>query len=237
MGAFKIFDISLLQEMSEKKINDLYVLNNILRRDINDKLKTIEPHQKYIEIGDGRIIKAGHIILRPLKGKKDISDLGFNHYAIVLGTSRIGEKLLVDINDERNVDVDTFEKFKLDFGYDKIMEEKNNVDLDLILERVIEMQFACYYVDVFNCRQFVTYCVYGKKYSEAVELSAIIVYTILGFWIMKREITNFRLQNNEANSTDFIKAYSKITDYMKAINENIKKILDEIKFPASTSRK
>ena len=164
---FKILNKLADPNFYQKGLVNFIQLNKTLKKDIRKRLNTIKDY--YIKLENNRIIKAGHIIFRPLANKTEISDNGFNHYAIVLGTTHSGEQLVVDINDKRNVAPDTFENFRLKFPLSLVIVEENDTDLNLILERVIEMQFALYYADDFNCRHFVTYCVYGKKRSEAVK--------------------------------------------------------------------
>ncbi|MGZ5486598.1 MAG: hypothetical protein ACXWFB_11940 [Nitrososphaeraceae archaeon] len=164
---FKILNKLTGADFSAQGFVDFIQVNKSLKKDIKERLNTVKYH--YIKLDDNRVIKAGHVIFRPLANKMEISAKGFNHYAIVIGTTLLGQKLIVDINEKRNVDVDTFENFRLKFPLNLVHVEENDTDLNLILKRVVETQFALYYVDDFNCRHFVTYCVYGKKRSEAVK--------------------------------------------------------------------
>ena len=164
---FKILNKLTENDFSEKGLVNFIQLNKTLKKDIRERLNTIKDY--YIKLDDNRIVKAGHIIFRPLANKIEISDNGLNHYAIVLGTTSSGEKLIVDINDKKNLAVDSFENFRLKFSLTLVHVEENDTDLNLILKRVVEMQFALYYADDFNYIHFVTYCVYGKKKSEAVK--------------------------------------------------------------------
>jgi hypothetical protein len=147
-------------------------LNKLTKKDFqNDFQKIIE---ESITLQDGRIIKAGSIIYRPLKilGNSNVSSEGLNHYGIVLGTTSTGEKLIVDNNQERNVQIDTFEAFKMDFPLSVIHVESNHIDFNLIKKRILELQYELYSLDSFNCCHFVTDCVYGYRKSKAVLLGA-----------------------------------------------------------------
>lgn len=221
MGTFKIFDDVVNSTSSNEGMNIAYQLNKRNKqfsKDIREQIKLIV--QKNICLDDGRIIKQGNIIFRPLEKNENISKRGFNHYAIVLGTTAKGEKLIVDIDNKRNVRISLFEDFKLKkFTLNKIMEEKNDIDFNLIAARIIEMQYELYYFDDFNCRHFVYYCVYGKRECEAVKNISSVATPLL-------DILSTYLQNlAEIQPRPNIKTrILEMSDKVNVINTKIKKL-------------
>jgi hypothetical protein len=198
----------------------LYKLNKSFKKDLQETLNSIVIQE--VKLEDGRIIKAGTIIYRPLQNKKSISDLGFNHYGIVLGTTADNQKLLVDINDKRNVAISPFSEFQLNFKLAQIYTEEHSVELQVILKRVIEMQFALYYFDSFNCRQFVNYCVYGKKESEAVDALGKLTSLVLTPYI---EYINFKISMFKDDRDK--KIFRDYSQFLSKVNFNVQKLITE----------
>lgn len=203
--------------LSEKKLVNFIELNKSLKKDIRERINTIKEFS--IKLEDNRIIKAGHIIFRPLANNTEISDYGFNHYAIVLGTTHSGERLIVDINEKRNVAIDSFENFKLKFPLSSVLVEENDKDLKTILDRAIEMQFSLYFADEFNCRHFVTYCIYGKKKSEAVKY---LTEQISPFLKASGDYLDLRMKRSK-NEKD-IKVISSVKVFIEKVESIIKEI-------------
>jgi hypothetical protein len=201
----------------ERNIKILHYLRNKLSSNISNREKNIVEYG--FKINSNTYLNSGDIVFRPLSFLKDDLSLSMNHYGIVFGKMKNGDCLILENSDNTHIGFKTLSEFCEPHSIDKIEIEKNDSDISFedILKRAKEVEFNLYSAIHFNCRHFVTYCVYGEKYSEQVEHVKDIVLPILNICS-----AYLNLIECDTKKPDYLDEIQNLANSLNSIKNNIR---------------
>lgn len=140
---------------------------------------------------NGEFAKTGTIVVRTL-GKSFITELlNEYHYGIVIGTDSNGEEHLIEMTDDRNVNILNKQKF-IQPHNESHFKIYSRPQKDFLPEDIYKMaerfEYSKYSLLNLNCRDFVEYCIYG---IEPERRSDVLNSLILGLNELGQKLNTF----------------------------------------------
>ena len=124
---------------------------------------------RHIILEDGRKVKAGNILRRPIVKNLLFGDI--YHYCFVYGTSIEGSSVIIEMTLENNVKYSDIKEFLKTHSIDsvEIINKETDTKMKDIISRASEWTDDVYHGYTKNCQQFANYCVFGKYVSPGVD--------------------------------------------------------------------